>query len=250
VNAPVEASLRADVAPLLEDFPYRLTDNVRFADLDPQPARQQRGLCDLFRDRSRHADEGPKLRADAGGAGLDHGTARHAFRAELRWPGTIEMGLGLSKFGRTSVTFDQVVFSEGRCVASAQSVSVLIDEASRKPNAIDRGDHREFSTLAAPGDGWPMKRAALFCFIVAVMASRPATADEFHREELRIAMPAAGSSGLEALLIRPSGPQRYPLALISHGASSDAAERQEMSPYGFLPGRASNSRAAVSRRWW
>jgi len=78
-----------------------------------------------------------------------------------------------------------------------------------------------------------MKRAALFCFIVAVMASRPATADEFHREELRIAMPAAGSNGLEALLIRPSGPQRYPLALISHGASSDAAERQEMSPYGF-----------------
>ena len=78
-----------------------------------------------------------------------------------------------------------------------------------------------------------MKRAALFCFIVAVMASRPATADEFHREELRIAMPAAGSSGLEALLIRPSGPQRYPLALISHGAPSDAAERQEMSPYGF-----------------
>jgi acyl-CoA thioester hydrolase len=31
------------------------------------------------------------------------------------------------------VTFDQVVFSEGRCVASAQSVSVLIDEAARKP---------------------------------------------------------------------------------------------------------------------
>jgi acyl-CoA thioester hydrolase len=55
------------------------------------------------------------------------------FRAELRWPGTIEMGLGLIRFGRTSVTFDQVVFSEGQCVASAQSVSVLIDEATRKP---------------------------------------------------------------------------------------------------------------------
>jgi dienelactone hydrolase len=56
-----------------------------------------------------------------------------------------------------------------------------------------------------------MKRAALVC----------------------IAMPAAGPDGLEALLIRPSGPQRYPLALISHGASGDAQERQEMSPYGF-----------------
>jgi acyl-CoA thioester hydrolase len=58
------------------------------------------------------------------------------FRAEQRWPGTIEMGLGVAKFGRTSVTFDQVVFSEGKCVASAQSVSVLLDEATRKPMAL------------------------------------------------------------------------------------------------------------------
>jgi acyl-CoA thioester hydrolase len=58
------------------------------------------------------------------------------FRAELRWPGTIEMGLGVSKFGRTSVSFDQVVFCEGKCVASAQSVTVLIDEATRKPTPL------------------------------------------------------------------------------------------------------------------
>jgi acyl-CoA thioester hydrolase len=31
VNAPT----RSDAAPRLEDFPYRLSDNVRFADLDP-----------------------------------------------------------------------------------------------------------------------------------------------------------------------------------------------------------------------
>ena len=70
------------------------------------------------------------------------------FRAELRWPGTIEMGLGVAKFGRTSVTFDQVVFSEGRCVASAQSVSVLIDESTRKPTPLTDRDHREFPALA------------------------------------------------------------------------------------------------------
>jgi acyl-CoA thioester hydrolase len=46
------------------------------------------------------------------------------------------MGLGVAKFGRTSVTFDQVVFSEGRCVASAQSVTVLIDESTRKPTPL------------------------------------------------------------------------------------------------------------------
>ena len=72
------------------------------------------------------------------------------FRAELRWPGTIEMGLGVVKFGRTSVTFDQVVFSEGKCVASAQSVSVLIDEATRKPTPLTPEIRREFSALDAP----------------------------------------------------------------------------------------------------
>jgi acyl-CoA thioester hydrolase len=66
------------------------------------------------------------------------------FRAELRWPGTIEMGLGLVKFGRTSVTFDQVVFSEGRCIASAQSVSVLIDEAMHKPSPLTAEIVRNF----------------------------------------------------------------------------------------------------------
>jgi acyl-CoA thioester hydrolase len=42
----------------------------------------------------------------------------------------------VAKFGRTSVTFDQVVFSEGICVASARSVSVLLDEATRKPKQL------------------------------------------------------------------------------------------------------------------
>jgi acyl-CoA thioester hydrolase len=60
------------------------------------------------------------------------------FRAQLRWPGTVEMGLGLVKFGRTSVTFDQVVFSDGKCVASAQSVSVLIDAVTHKPMPLTR----------------------------------------------------------------------------------------------------------------
>jgi acyl-CoA thioester hydrolase len=54
------------------------------------------------------------------------------------------MGLGVNKFGRTSVTFDQVVFSSGRCVASAQSVTVLIDEATRKPTPLTAEILRNF----------------------------------------------------------------------------------------------------------
>ena len=48
------------------------------------------------------------------------------------------------KFGRTSVTFDQVVFSGGKCIASAQSTSVLIDEASHKPTPLTAEIVRNF----------------------------------------------------------------------------------------------------------
>src|SRR6476620_8330295 len=131
--AAVNAPARLDSTPRLEDFPYRLSDNVRFADLDPNQHVNnavyatyfETGRVTLMKDRSYG------LMPD-GVSWIMFRLDMH-FRAELRWPGTIELGLGVVKFGRTSVTFDQVVFSEGQCVASAQSVSVLLDEATRKP---------------------------------------------------------------------------------------------------------------------
>jgi acyl-CoA thioester hydrolase len=136
VNAPVNSPLRRDATPRLEDFPYRLSDNVRFADLDPNQHVNnavyatyfETGRVTLMKDRSYG------LMPD-GVTWIMVRLDMH-FRAELRWPGTIEMGLGVVKFGRTSVTFDQVVFSGGICVASARSVSVLLDEATHKPTAL------------------------------------------------------------------------------------------------------------------
>ena len=76
-------------------------------------------------------------------------------------------------------------------------------------------------------------RIALAALIALLTAAPAAAADEFHREDLRIPMAAAGPRGLEAMLIRPSGTRRYPLALISHGAPRDGAAREGMPPNGF-----------------
>jgi acyl-CoA thioester hydrolase len=129
VNAPA----RATSMPRLENYPYRLSDNVRFGDLDPNQHVNnatyatyfETGRVTLVKDRSHGLM--PQ------GLGWVMVRLDMHFREELRWPGTIELGLGVAKFGRTSVTFEQVVFSEGRCVASAQAVTVLIDETTRKP---------------------------------------------------------------------------------------------------------------------
>jgi acyl-CoA thioester hydrolase len=140
LNAPTDLNAN----PRLEDFPYRLTDNVRFADLDPNQHVNnavyatyfETGRVTLMKDRSFG------LMPD-GLAWIMVRLDIH-FRAELKWPGSIEMGLGVSKFGRTSVTFDQVVFSDRTCVASSQSVSVLIDEVTRRPAPLTQEIKKNF----------------------------------------------------------------------------------------------------------
>ena len=76
-----------------------------------------------------------------------------------------------------------------------------------------------------------MRRAAMLAALIVGIALSPAAAEPFHHEDLRIPMEAAGSRGLEAMLLRPSGTRRYPLALISHGTPREAMRRDEMSPY-------------------
>lgn len=78
-----------------------------------------------------------------------------------------------------------------------------------------------------------MMRIALAGIITLLTAAHAVAADEFHREDLRIPMAAAGPRGLEAMLIRPSGTGRYPLALLSHGAPRDGAARLGMTPNGL-----------------
>ncbi|KTT14850.1 thioesterase, partial [Pseudomonas oryzihabitans] len=97
MNAPV----RVEDTPRLEDFPYRLSDNVRFADLDPNghvnnavyASYFETGRVTLVKDRS--------MGLMPAGLGWIMVRLDIHFRAELHWPGQIELGLGLVKFGRT-----------------------------------------------------------------------------------------------------------------------------------------------------
>jgi acyl-CoA thioester hydrolase len=132
LNAPTHLN----TTPRLEDFPYRLTDNVRFADLDPNQHVNNAVYATYFETGRVTLMKDLKFGLMPDGLAWIMVRLDIHFRAELKWPATIEMGLGVSKFGRTSVTFDQVVFSDRICVASAQSVSVLIDDATRKPTPL------------------------------------------------------------------------------------------------------------------
>ena len=146
MNAP----LTSDASPRLEDFPYRISDNVRFADLDPNQHVNnavyatyfETGRVTLVKDRSLGLMP----------QGLVWMLVRldiH-FRAELRWPGLIEIGLGLDKI-RPHVGDAR---SGGVFGRQLRGVGASGDGADRRGDAqvdaADSGDRQEFPAVAAP----------------------------------------------------------------------------------------------------
>ncbi|MFT4116995.1 acyl-CoA thioesterase [Bradyrhizobium sp.] len=129
MNAPS----RQDTAPRLEDYPYRLSDNVRFGDLDPNHHVNNAVYATYFETGRVTLMKSPEYGLTPRGLAWIMVRIDIHFRAELHWPNTIELGLGVIKLGRTSVTFEQVVFSQGKCIASATSVGVMLDGATRRP---------------------------------------------------------------------------------------------------------------------
>lgn len=136
MNSPGGSEIPRPASPVLEDYPFRMSDNVRFADLDANQHVNNASFATYFETGRVALTKDPKYGLVS--PDLSWVMVRLAihFRAELRWPGRIDLGLGVTRFGRTSVTYEQAVFSEGECVASAQSVTVLVNDRTRQPTPL------------------------------------------------------------------------------------------------------------------
>lgn len=69
------------------------------------------------------------------------------FRAELLWPGHVEIGTSVTRVGTSSMTLAQGLFTEDSCVATAETVLVLMDEATRKSRPLTDGMRKRLQQL-------------------------------------------------------------------------------------------------------
>ncbi|MCH8137709.1 MAG: thioesterase family protein [Proteobacteria bacterium] len=91
---------------------------------------------------------------DAGSRKLAPGTTTMVVRmtidylAQLHFPGAVRVGTRVLSFGRSSCLLGQALFADGRCVATSDAVSVLVDlETNRStpmPDAL-RASYRALS---------------------------------------------------------------------------------------------------------
>ncbi|MEW6643582.1 MAG: thioesterase family protein [Pseudomonadota bacterium] len=120
----------------LEDYPYRLTDNVRFGDQDPNQHVNNASFAVYFETSRVSLIRAPEFGLMPEGLSWVLAHLAIDFKAEVHWPGTVELGLAVSRLGRTSVTYDQVIFHNGICAASAVAITVLVDRHTRKPTPL------------------------------------------------------------------------------------------------------------------
>ncbi len=60
------------------------------------------------------------------------------FRAELFYPGQVDIGTRVTRIGRSSFTCGQAIFKGELCVATAESVVVQMDAKTRKSHALSQ----------------------------------------------------------------------------------------------------------------
>ena len=122
--------------PRLEDFPLRVGEVIRYADLDPQGHVNnavfatffETGRVTLFRD--------PANALLVPGCNFVLARSEIDFLRELRWPGNVEIGTKVATVGRSSYTVAQAIFSGDACAATGRATIVLINEATRRSHPL------------------------------------------------------------------------------------------------------------------
>ena len=120
----------------LTDFPFRAYDKLRYCDTDRQghvnnavfATFLETGRTEILHDPSRALVE-PGCAFVIARVALD-------YRAEVNWPGDVHIGTRIAKVGRSSITIEQGLFQNERCVATAETVVVQMDEATRRSSPM------------------------------------------------------------------------------------------------------------------
>jgi acyl-CoA thioester hydrolase len=122
--------------PKLQDFPIRNYDKIRYGDTDRQGHVNNSVFASMLetgRAEVIFCADPPMF-----DPGCEYVLASQTidFLAEVTWPGRVEIGVRLSAIGNSSITFEYGLFQNQNCVATASTVIVQIDQATRRSRPL------------------------------------------------------------------------------------------------------------------
>jgi acyl-CoA thioester hydrolase len=121
---------------ILEDYPHRTSAEIRYADLDRQ-GHVNNAVFATYSEIGRVAFMYDPARPLAPqGASFVVARLLIDFRSELFWPGTVDIGTGVLRIGRSSFTLTQGMFNDGRLAATTEATFVMIDMQTRRSTPL------------------------------------------------------------------------------------------------------------------
>ena len=134
----------------LDQFPVKTYEKLRYADTDRQghvnnavfATMLETGRVEILYDPDKPLAS-PNCAFVIVNLTLD-------FRSEISWPGRVNVGTRVSKVGRSSVTFEQALFQEGRIAATAKTVVVQMNEVTRRSEPLSKAAVERLSSLESP----------------------------------------------------------------------------------------------------
>jgi acyl-CoA thioester hydrolase len=76
------------------------------------------------------------------------------FRAEMHWPGTVEVGTRVERVGRSSATLVQALFVDEGCAATAESIVALMNTTTRRSMLLPHETAEALRTMTRPNSAW------------------------------------------------------------------------------------------------
>lgn len=114
-----------------KSFPLQSYDKVRFADTDKLGHVNNAVFLTFLETGQAEMDDFESL-AEKDGCGIVLASIKLDLINEITYPGSVEIGTGITCIGNSSVTLVQGLFQNGETVALSESVVVQMDNISRK----------------------------------------------------------------------------------------------------------------------
>lgn len=111
-------------------------EHVRFADLDPLGHANNNSIGVYFESGRLGLHDAAGLPVLMRGTAVVLARLAIDYRAEIHFPNELRIGVGVLRVGRTSWTTGAGLFVDGRCCATSEAVTVLIDRDTRRPTPL------------------------------------------------------------------------------------------------------------------
>ena len=133
-----------------DQFPVKTYEKLRYGDTDRQGHINNAVFATMFETGRVEILYDPDVPLTSPNCAFVIVNLTVDFRSEINWPGRVDIGTRVSKVGRSSVHFEQVLFQDGRVTATAKTVVVQMNETTRQSEPLSDAAIERLNHLRSP----------------------------------------------------------------------------------------------------